>query len=92
MSIISIRRSHRLAPDTARERVSRVADRLGERFGARCHWEGDVLRIEHDSVNGHIALAPGEVVVEARLGLALRFVRAKVESEVTRLLDRELGA
>ena len=92
MSTISIRRSHELAQDAARERVSHVADRLAERFGARCHWQGDVLKIEHDSVNGHIALAPGEIVVEAKLGLGLRFFRTAIEGEITRLLDRELGA
>ena len=92
MSAISIRRSHSLAQDAARERVGHVADRLAERFGARCRWEGDVLKIEHDSVNGHIALEPGEVVVQARLGLALGFFRTTIEGEITRLLDRELGA
>ncbi len=91
MSSISIRRSHRLAPEVARERVSHVADRLTERFGARCHWEGDVLKIEHDSVNGHIALDPGEIVVAAKLGLGLGFFRSAIEGEITRLLDRELG-
>jgi putative polyhydroxyalkanoate system protein len=92
MSTISIRRSHKLAQDAARERVSHVADRLAERFGARCHWQGDVLKIEHGSVNGHIALAPGEIVVEAKLGLGMRFFRTAIEGEIARLLDRELGA
>jgi putative polyhydroxyalkanoate system protein len=92
MSSISIRRRHQLAHDAAREKVGHVADRLAERFGARCRWQGDVLTIEHDSVNGHIALDPGEIVVEARLGLGLRFFRTTIEGEITRLLDRELGA
>jgi putative polyhydroxyalkanoate system protein len=92
MSRISIRRSHRLAHAAARERVSHVADRLAERFGARCRWEGELLRIEHDSVAGHIALDPGEVVVEAKLGFALSLFRATIEVEITRILDRELGA
>jgi putative polyhydroxyalkanoate system protein len=92
MSSISIRRRHGLAQDVARERVGHVADRLAERFGARCRWQGDALKIEHGSVNGHISLEPGEIVVEAKLGLGLSLFRATIEDEITRLLDRELGA
>jgi putative polyhydroxyalkanoate system protein len=92
VSRIVIRRAHQLTPAAARARVDQVAAKLAERFGARCRWDGDQLRIEHDGVNGHIALEPGEIVVEARLGLALRLFRGTLESEITRLLDREVGA
>jgi putative polyhydroxyalkanoate system protein len=73
-------------------RVARVADKLSERFGAACRWEGDVLRIEHASVNGTVAVTDKEVIVDARLGLALSLFRGRAEQEITRILDRELGA
>ncbi len=92
MSPITIRRAHQLAPTAARERVTHVAARLAERFGAKCRWEDDVLRIEHGGVKGHIALEPGAILIEARLGLALALFRPSIEAEITRLLDRELGA
>jgi putative polyhydroxyalkanoate system protein len=92
MSRITIRRSHDLTPTAARERVSHVADRLAERFGASCRWQGDVLHIQHDSVRGHIALEATTVVVEAKLGLALALFRGSLESEIARILEREFGA
>ena len=92
MSRITIRRSHALTPAAARERVSHVADRLAERFGATCRWQGEILHIEHDSVRGHIALESEAVAVEAKLGLALAFFRSTIETEIARILDRELGA
>ena len=91
MAAVQIRRNHALTPTAARERVGRVADRLAERFGATCRWEQDVLRIEHDSVRGHIALEPTVIVVEAKLGFALSLFRTQLESEIHRILDRELG-
>ena len=92
MSRITIRRSHALTPTAARERVSHVADRLAVRFGASCRWQGDILHIEHDSVRGHIAVEPTAIAVEAKLGLALALFRGTLESEIARILDRELGA
>jgi putative polyhydroxyalkanoate system protein len=91
VSQISIRRAHKLAPEAARERVEHLAAKLTERFGARCRWEGDRLSIERDGVHGHVALPPGEIVIEARLGLAMGLLRGTIESEITRLLDREIG-
>ncbi|MEI8298625.1 MAG: polyhydroxyalkanoic acid system family protein [Pseudomonadota bacterium] len=92
MSQITIRRSHALSPIAARERISHVADRLTERFGATCRWQGDVLHIEHASVRGQLTLEAEMITVEAKLGLALAFFSGKIEAEIARILDRELGA
>lgn len=91
MSQVSITRSHSLTPSAARERVSHVADRLAERFGAKCRWQEQVLHIEHDSVRGHITIEQSVIVVEAKLGFALSLFRSQLESEIARILDRELG-
>ena len=92
MSQLSIRRPHALEQVEAHRRVSRVADKLVERFGAVCRWEGEVLRIEHASVNGTVRVGANEIVVDARLGLALSFLRGRAEQEIARILDRELAA
>lgn len=92
MSAIAIRRNHALAPEEARQRVQHLADRIAERFGAACRWDGDALLIEHGSVNGSVTLNPGEIVVAARLGLGLGLFRRRIEDEISRILDKELSA
>lgn len=91
MATVRIRRPHALSPEEARARVARAATKIGERFGADCEWQGDVLVIRHAGVNGTVTLTLAEVVVEARLGLALSFARASVEAEIARILERELA-
>ena len=92
MSHLSIRRPHALGHAEAHRRISRVADKLAERFGADCLWEGDVLRIRHPNVNGTVRIAHDEIIVDARLGFALSLFRGRAEEEITRILDRELEA
>jgi putative polyhydroxyalkanoate system protein len=91
MSRLSIRRPHGLKHSEAHRRMSHVADRLAERFGATCTWEGDVLRIEHPNVNGTVRVGRDEIVVDARLGFALALFRGRAEREIAQILDRELA-
>ena len=92
MSHLSIRRPHALKHSEAHRRISQVAEKLSERFGAVCRWEGDVLRIEHPNVNGSVHVHRDEIVVDARLGFALALFRGRAEAEIARILDRELEA
>ena len=52
MSSIHLRREHDLTPKAARTKVERVAEMLAKRFDAECVWKGDVLSVDHPSVNG----------------------------------------
>jgi putative polyhydroxyalkanoate system protein len=90
MTRLVVRRPHALAADEARARVAAAAVKISERFGARCEWQGDLLAISHAAVNGTVAVGVDEIVVDARLGLALAFARRRAEAEITRILDREL--
>lgn len=91
MSHVSIRREHSLAAADARARLERAAVRITERFGARCHWQGDVLSIEHASVSGAVTLGACDIVVNAELKFPLALFRARAEAEIARILDRELA-
>ena len=68
-----------------------MAVKLGERFGASCHWEGNVLRIEHANVNGTVTVKKSEIIVDARLGFILSMFHGRAEAEITRILDQELA-
>ena len=89
MSRIELRRSHDLTAKAARERVSRMAEALGQKFGAKCGWRGDVLSIEHPNVTGTVTIAKREIIVEAKLGFLLAMFRDRVDEELVRILDAE---
>ena len=56
MSRIHLRREHDLTPKAARKKVERVAEALASRFDAECTWKGDVLSVNHPSVNGKVTV------------------------------------
>lgn len=89
MTLIHLRRRHALTPKAARQRVERMSRQLAAKFGADCHWQGDVLAIEHPNVNGTVSIGNDEIVVEARLGFLLAMFRARVDEELVRVLDAE---
>jgi len=91
MSHITIRRRHKLGHAALRKRVSHLAERLGEKYGADCRWDGDTVRIEHSNVTGTVEVSDSEVVIDARLGFFLSMFQHRVEEEIGRILDEELG-
>lgn len=92
MSRFTIRRAHHLTHKEARARVARVAKRLSEKFGADTRWVGDDLVVEHSGLNGKVSVKKTEIVVEGRLGFALGLFRSRAESEIAKILDKELKA
>lgn len=90
MSQITIRRRHKLGHAALRERVSHLAERLGEKYGADCTWDGDVVHIDHSNVTGTVHVTSSEVVIDARLGFFLSMFQHRVEEEITKILDEEL--
>jgi putative polyhydroxyalkanoate system protein len=89
VSRIFLRREHDLTPEAARKKVERVADVLAKRFDADCEWQGDVLSIKHPAVSGSVTLGERDIVVAAKLGLALAMFRGRIDEELERVLDRE---
>jgi putative polyhydroxyalkanoate system protein len=89
MSKIHLRREHDLTPKAARKKVERVAEVLAKRFDAECLWKGDVLSVNHPSVNGKVTVGKDDVVVEAKLGFLVAMFRDRIDEELVRILDRE---
>ncbi len=89
MSKIHLRREHDLTREVARTKVERVAEVLARKFDAECAWKGDVLSVEHPSVNGKVTLGQNDVVVEAKLGFLLAMFRDRIDEELVRILDKE---
>ena len=91
MSHIDIRHAHNLPHEQARRAVEEVARKLGERFGAESRWEGDTLHFRRSGVDGHIALAPRQLHVYAKLGFLLSAMKAPIETEIRRVLDERFS-
>ena len=87
MSNIDIRHAHSLQPEQARKAVQEVADKLADRFGMAYNWNGDVLDFNRSGVDGHIAVAPEELHVTAKLGFLLSTMKGPIEAEIRRVLD-----
>lgn len=87
---IDIRHPHQLPLAQARQAVEQAVATLGHRYGLDYRWEGDTLHFVRPGVDGHIALAPGEVHVTATLGMLLSAMRGRIQSELERLLAERL--
>ena len=91
MSRINIRRRHDLGRAELRARVTRLAERLAEKYGADCSWDGDVVHIDHSNVTGSVTVSKSEIVIDAKLGFFLSMFGHRVEEEITKILDEELA-
>ena len=87
MASIDIQHPHTLAPPRARQAVQEIADKLADRFGAECRWDGDILDFTRSGIDGRIARLPGQVHVTAQLGFLLGAMKGPIEAEIRRVLD-----
>lgn len=90
MASIDITHRHSLSPEAARQAVEEVVVKLGQKLGVDYRWEGDTLHFQRQGVDGRIALAPGQVHVDAKLGLLFSALKGTVESELLRVLRERL--
>lgn len=86
MASIDIQHAHSLPPARARQAVQEVADKLHERFGVECRWDGDILNFTRSGVDGRIALMPKQLHVTAQLGFMLSAMKGPIEAEIQRVL------
>jgi putative polyhydroxyalkanoate system protein len=86
MSRIDIRHAHSLPKAKARKAVEEVAKKLAERFQMDYGWDGDVLNFSRSGVEGHIALGPKDLHVQAKLGFLTAMFKDPIESEIKRVL------
>jgi len=86
MSRIDIRHAHTLPKAKARKAIEDVAKKLAEKFDMAYDWDGDVLNFSRSGVDGHIALEPKELHVQAKLGFLTAMFKDPIESEIRRVL------
>lgn len=91
MASIDIQHPHTMAPAHARQAVQDVADKLVDRFGVECRWNGDILDFSRSGVEGRIALLPGQLHVTAQLGFLFGAMRGPIEAEIRRVLTERFS-
>jgi putative polyhydroxyalkanoate system protein len=91
MPSIDIRHSHSLPHAQARKAVQEVADKLADRFGVACDWDGDTLKFARSGVDGKIDLAPKSLRVTANLGFLMAAFKGPIEAEIRRVLDERFS-
>lgn len=89
MPSIDIRHPHTKTRKQARTAVTRVADKIQERFEVGCAWNDDILEFSRSGVDGEIRVLDDEIQVLVNLGFLLSALRGPIESEIRRYLERE---
>lgn len=92
MPTIDIQRRHELGTEQARSVVDRLAGRMAEKYGVDAQWQGDTLAFRHPALRGGIHVGAHDIRVEAKLGLLLSPLKARIEDEIRSKLDEYLGA
>ena len=87
MPSIDISHAHSLPHANARKAVEEVAQKLADRFGVDCKWEGETLHFERGGVDGKIDLMPKSLRVTANLGFLMSAFKGPIEAEIKRVLD-----
>lgn len=91
MPSIDIRHAHSMPHARARKAVQEVANKLAERFGVECDWDGDTLNFARSGVDGKIDLLPQSLRVTANLGFLMSAFKGPIEAEIKRVLDERFS-
>ncbi len=88
MSKIKIERAHSLSLKTAAERANRIVAELREEFGLQANWKNEtVAHVSGKGINGTMTISDSKVVIEMRLGFALRMFAKRIEKGVSKRLE-----
>lgn len=91
MSDIDIQHPHTMDADHARIAVQEIADKLTDRFGVACRWDGDILHFDRSGIEGRIALLPSRLHVTATLGFLFAAMKGPIETELRRVLGKRFS-
>jgi putative polyhydroxyalkanoate system protein len=87
MADIDLTRIHNLGLAAARAKAERMADQLGQKFGLKGAWEGNVLRFDRPGVSGSLAITDKELRLLVTLGFLFKAMKGSIENAVKHELD-----
>jgi putative polyhydroxyalkanoate system protein len=87
MADIDLTRIHNLGLAAARAKAERMADQLGQKFGLKGVWEGNVLRFDRPGVSGSLAITDKDLRLLVTLGFLFKAMKGSIENAVKHELD-----
>lgn len=82
MSHIDITAYHEMNLDEAHEAADALAQDLAQKFDIEYEWEGEFIHFHRVGVDGSIEISEGHIHIQAKLGLLLTFMQARIEDEI----------
>jgi putative polyhydroxyalkanoate system protein len=92
MAEISITHPHALPLAAAKAAAQKIADKLVSDYDMRSAWEGEVLTFSRSGVSGKLAVTDSVAQLDIALGFMLAAFAPKIESEVSRAMEKAFKA
>jgi putative polyhydroxyalkanoate system protein len=84
---IELHRVHNLGLKAARAAADKMASHLGQKFGLKGDWQGNVLRFERPGVSGSLEVTDKALDLSVSLGFLLKAMKSSIETAVAHELD-----
>ena len=93
MPKINLSRNHSLEPAVIKERLSKLGDKMQEKYQAKTTWADDnTLKVKGTGVEGKLVISPGKVDVNIDIGFMLTPLKGKIEETLAKELDKLTAA
>lgn len=92
MPDISIKQTHALSLQQAREAAQAVADQMATEFDMCTQWHGEVLSFQRDGLSGTLALRQHEAQIDVTLGMLFKAFAPVIEDKLNRKMMKVFGA
>lgn len=91
MAKIKLAYPHQHSLAEARVALAALSTKLETKLGVKSTWQGDLLMLQRQGVQGSMLLTQGLVEVELTLGMMLAPMKSQIEAEINKQLTRCLG-
>jgi len=91
VSTIDIHAFHTLSHEEALNAADELSIDLAKKFGIDYGWDDEVIHFERPGVSGQILVQETELRIQADLGFMLMMLKAPIEQEIVRYLEKHFG-
>ncbi|MBZ5709679.1 polyhydroxyalkanoic acid system family protein [Nannocystis pusilla] len=89
MPKINLSRNHSLEPAVIKDRISKLGDKLQEKYQAKTSWADDrTLNVKGTGVEGKLVISANKVDVNLDLGFMLTPLKGKIEETLGKELEK----
>ena len=88
MSVIEVKRVHGMSHEAALDAAEKLARDLADRFDVHYDWQGEDLHFHRTGVRGYLRVEQDILHLRLELGLMLRPLKSRIESEIHSQLDQ----